>query len=149
MKLICSLPHPDGHVLVARLPADARVVVRFHDADADVLDLTDHVADLVLIGMQVQAERADGTSAAPDVQDEIEAGRVELTGTGWPAPTFVYAHPQSRTVVEASWDDTVAVLELGIVAQLTAGVAAEAAEADMPDTADGAESDAGSVDDDA
>lgn len=133
MRLICSLPNPDGHVVVAKLAPDARVVVRFHDGPDDVVDLTDHVADLVLLGMQVQAARAAGTEGVPAAEEQVEAGRVEVVGGSWPAPSFLYAHPASRTVMEAGWDEVQGVLELGIVAQLTAGVAAEAAE-DLPDT---------------
>lgn len=122
-----------GHSVAVRLPETLRVEAMFVD-DGKVRDITDYVADLILTGLAVRFEQEQNLRAEP--AETVPSGMITLTGD---ATEFLalYLHTPTRVIAELGWDEAATLLALGVVEEITAGVARDVAtaELDAEDTA--------------
>ena len=133
-RAVASTVTREGRLLLVRLPAGAAVVCDWlHDGTTG--DVTDWVADLALIGWRDLLEATGDGRPEPAESVAVAALRVDPAEAG-PACTVTYVHLPTRECAELP----AAALELagrGVTVQVTAGVAAEAAEASGVDGAAG------------
>ena len=116
-----------GHSVVLRLPEALRVEAVFVD-DGKVRDITDYVADLILTGLAVRFEQEQNLRAEPS--EAVPSGMITLTGD--PAAfVALYLHAPTRVIVELGWDEAAALVALGVVEEITAGVASEVAATEL------------------
>ena len=147
-----SNPDPDGHVIISSIASSTRIDVVVHEPSTDDRAADDrqaddaepagssgdvagdrvfclaggevdaNVCDLVLLGMRAQALRDQGRASAPGQMGAttLEVAEVRLEG---PAPEFIYAHPNSQTVQQFTWEPAAAMLALAISELITDGIA--------------------------
>jgi hypothetical protein len=138
-RLLVSHPSPDGSVVVCALGEGVSVRAEFVD-EGGWRDVTELVPDLLLIGLDARhgdaAADADAGATSADaagVEDLLYVGRVFCVGG---EPELLFASPAAQVVHPVSFAEARPYIEAGIAAQITAGVAVEAA--DDPDVRDGA-----------
>ena len=127
---LASAVTKDGHLLLARLPVGAAVLCDW--ATGVTADITSWFTDLALIGWSDMNEAAETGRPAP--ADSVEVATLRLVPEHAAAATSVtYVHLPTRDAVEVPLAQALAFAGRGIAVQVTAGVAAEAAQ-DLPDT---------------
>ena len=103
MIALVSSPNDAGHVVVVRLPDGCHLRVDFIDED-DARDLTDWVADLVVLGLAVRHELDTDQTVEP--AEEVEVCSITFDVLD-PSASFTYLHLPSSRAVEMSVADAV------------------------------------------
>lgn len=119
-RLLVSHPSPDGSVVICAVSPASVVRAEFVDEEG-WRDITDLVPDLLLIGL---AEAGHASSAGAQ-EDLVGVGRVYAVGG---EPELLFASPAGQVVRPVTFVEALPFIEAAIAAQITAGVAAEAAE---------------------
>lgn len=140
MHTLISAPRPTGHLAVVRLPQGAKFTAVYVDDDpGQAREITALVAELILSGalnaMEVRA------SAPPAPAEEVEAVTVSyseplLPGQVRGAASFTWVHAPSGKGGDFEPHEVLSLIARGIAVELTAAVAAEAAQGSVPDTAE-------------
>jgi hypothetical protein len=134
MRLLLSRAEHGHHVFV-RIVDGVRVVGHFDD-DGSERDITEWTANLILSGLAAQHEVRAGLRGEPT--ETVEIAKVRLDGSedgfiGW------FLHLETGTVIEFGWHDAAELVGIGIAEEITAAVASDI---DVPDTAEGIDTDA-------
>lgn len=134
MRVLFSSVRPTGHVAVVRLPDGAAFVARFLDDGTD-RDVTGAVADLLLSGALDAAQAsADGRPEPAETVEVVQVHYTEplLPGQAREGGSFSWLHLPTGEAEDFDPQQVLRLVARGISVELTAGVAAEAA--DVPDT---------------
>jgi hypothetical protein len=126
MTWLVSTPYEGSFVLV-RLPEGAAVHVRFTDT-GEVKDITQWMADLILIGLVTRAARGQ----MADTLDVDSVTVAELTLVGSEDLEAVFVNPGTNQTDALHWTASAELATVGIAEQLAAAVAHD--NAAVPDT---------------
>jgi len=143
MITLLSRTAPTGHVVLVRLPDGASFAATYSD-DHTTRDITAGVADLLLSGALDVLEQA-ASGPRPEPAETVDVAQVSYAEP-LPAPGAVRA-PASFSLLDVRTgqacdidpDQVMALLVRGMGVEVTAAVAAEVAETELPDTPAGAD----------
>ncbi len=117
MTWLVSTPYEGSFVLV-RLPEGAAVHVRFTDT-GEVKDISEWMADLILIGLVTRAARGQ----MADTLDVDSVTVAELTLVGSEDLEAIFVNPGTNQTDSLHWTASAELATVGIAEQLAAAVA--------------------------